>query len=75
MENYLLTKHKLLQNLKYLSDDKLKKVEDFVEILLSDEQIPKKNNESLAGIWEGLGFEKLLDLDKEVDEIRSEIYN
>ena len=49
------------------------KVKHFIEfILMKTESSRLKRVEKLEGIWKGLGFERIPDLDKSIREIRSE---
>lgn len=64
---------KVKQNLFKIPKVKLGEVNDFIEfILMKSEAHPLKRVEKLEGIWKGLGFERISDLDKSIREIRSE---
>ena len=64
---------KVKQNLFKIPKAKLGEVNDFIEfILMKSEAHPLKRVEKLEGIWKGLGFERIFDLDKSIREIRSE---
>ena len=64
---------KVKQNLFKIPKDRLGEVNDFIEfILMKSESRPSKRVEKLQGIWKGLGFERISDLDKSIREIRSE---
>ncbi|MBW1802668.1 MAG: hypothetical protein JRJ85_18280, partial [Deltaproteobacteria bacterium] len=48
-------------------------VNDFIEfILMKTENNQLKRVEKLEGIWKGLGFERIFDIEKSIREIRSE---
>ena len=64
---------KIKQNLFKIPKDRLAEVNDFIEfILMKSESCPLKRVEKLEGIWKGLGFERISDLDKSIRDIRSE---
>lgn len=64
---------KVKQNLFKIPKARLAEVNDFIEfILMKSESRPLKRVEKLEGIWKGLGFERISDLDKSIREIRSE---
>ena len=63
---------KVKQNLFKIPKAKLGEVNDFIEfVLMKSESRPLKRVEKLEGIWKGLGFERISDLDKSIREIRS----
>ncbi|CAB1074738.1 hypothetical protein D1AOALGA4SA_2557 [Olavius algarvensis Delta 1 endosymbiont] len=64
---------KIKQNLLKIPKDKLPEINDFIEfILMKTESSRLKRVEKLEGIWKGLGFERIPDIDKGIREIRSE---
>ena len=64
---------KIKQNLLKIPKDKLPEINDFIEfILMKTESSRLKRVEKLEGIWNGLGFERIPDIDKSIREIRSE---
>jgi hypothetical protein len=64
---------KVKQNLYKIPKAKLAEVNDFIEfILMKTESSRLKRVEKLEGIWNGLGFERIPDIDKSIREIRSE---
>ena len=74
MENNVFTRQNLLGNLKYLPPNKLQEVDDFVQFLLFQNKTKiKEENDSFAGIWANIGFEKIVDLDTEINSIRKEL--
>ena len=74
MDDYILTQQNILQNLKYLPKNKLKEVDDFIQFLVFKSKTKvKEKSESLAGIWENIGFEKLVDIDAEIIKMRKEL--
>jgi hypothetical protein len=75
MSDLTLTKSKIIQELMYIPDERLKEVELFIKSILnqSDMKSIQKEPRSLAGIWKDKGFEQLIDIDKEIDIIRLEL--
>jgi hypothetical protein len=64
---------KIKQNLFKIPKAKLTEINDFIEfILMKTEASRLKRVEKLEGIWNGLGFERIPDIDKSIREIRSE---
>ncbi len=65
-------KSQIKWNLFRVPPDKLEEINDFIEFILYKEQ-KQKNMKivNLEGIWEGIGFEKILNLEDSIREIRS----
>ena len=64
---------KVRQNLFKIPKTRLAEVNDFIEFILMKTKSGRlKRVEKLEGIWKGLGFERISDLDKSIREIRSE---
>ncbi|MCP4623343.1 MAG: DUF2281 domain-containing protein [bacterium] len=73
MESEEINIAKVKQNLFKIPKAKLAEINDFIEfILMKTESSRLKRVEKLAGIWKGLGFERIHDIDKSIREIRSE---
>jgi len=60
-------REKIKLNIYKLSDKKLEEVDEIISGLLQGEKI---KSEKLQGMWEGLGFEKISDLDAQIKNIR-----
>jgi hypothetical protein len=64
---------KVKQNLFKIPKARLAEINDFIEfILMKTESSRLKRVEKLEGIWQGMGFERVPDIDKSIREIRSE---
>lgn len=64
------------QNLLKIPKAKLAELNDFIEsILMKTNSCKSKRIGKLEGIWQGLGFEKIPDLDKNIRDIRNESEN
>lgn len=59
--------------LSLIPDDKLNQVEKYVNTILSKSKIITKNNRSLKGIWKNKGFDKIIDLEAEIKEVRKQL--
>lgn len=64
---------KVKENLSRIPKARLAEINDFIEFILSkSESSTSKQVERLEGIWQGLGFERIPDLDNSIREIRDE---
>ena len=71
MNNEGISITKVKQKLYKIPPDKLQEIDDFIDFLLTKTRSRlSKRIEKLEGIWDGLGFERILDLDKSIREIR-----
>ena len=61
------------QNLLRIPKAKLAEINDFIEFIISKTETGRlKRVEKLEGIWQGLGFEQISDLDNSIREVRHE---
>ena len=68
--NASVMKSKIKWNLTQLSPEEVEEVNNLVQSLLEQK---KKKIVNLEGIWEGIGFEKILDLEGEIKKNRKEL--
>lgn len=73
-----LKKFEIMRELSYVPADRLNEIDSFIKFILSQSKIRPGNGgaqepETLAGIWEGKGFEKIDDLDKEIRDVRKDL--
>ena len=71
MQEYPMTITMLKQKVSDLPENRLQEVYDFIDFLVrtkSPEPMPRIKK--LEGIWEGLGFERLSDVEQEIRDIR-----
>lgn len=68
-----ITVAKVKEKLHKIPSYKLQEVEDFIDfVLMKTQSKPAKQVEKLEGIWKGLGFERISDLNKSIRKIRRE---
>jgi hypothetical protein len=60
----------IVNSLALVSDDDLDNIKAFVDGLVSETGHSKPANRSLRGIWKDKGFEKNVDLEAEIAEVR-----
>ncbi|NIM11078.1 MAG: DUF2281 domain-containing protein [Candidatus Aminicenantes bacterium] len=75
MQPETVTIDKIKSKLAEVPEDKLPEIYDFVEFIVDKaklKQPKKKKIVKLGGIWKGLGFEKINDLEGEVRKIRKQ---
>ncbi len=70
METSAVTINKIKSRLAEIPQDKLYEVYDFVEFIAQKSKPKAKNIVKLEGIWKGLGFEKIENLESEIKNIR-----
>ncbi len=73
MSQLNLTVDKIKQKLSKIPEEKLIEVDDFIDFLLVKTQKSSPNIVKLEGIWEGLGFEKIQNLEADIKKIRKDI--
>lgn len=64
--------NKLKEKLSKIPPDKLSEIDDFIDFLLNKSQAQTPKIVKLAGIWRGLGFEKIINIEEEIRKIRKE---
>ncbi len=70
MEVHEMTLNKIKTKLDIIPGDKLEEINDFVEFILFKSKPRRKKIVKLEGAWEGLGFEKIDNLESEIRQIR-----
>jgi len=71
MNTAALKKTEIVRELALLPEDQLERVQTYIASLVPRGGRPPRR--SLKGIWEGLGFEKIADLEAELAEARAEL--
>ncbi|ODS36752.1 MAG: hypothetical protein A7315_13960 [Candidatus Altiarchaeales archaeon WOR_SM1_79] len=61
--------YKIKQKLHKVPENKLAEIDDFIDFMLMKSEVSGKTTK-FEGIWEGLGFEKIKDLESEIRKIR-----
>ncbi len=73
MKDDEITMTEVKQKLYRIPPDKLQEVGDFIDFVLMKHGAKQpKRVEKLEGIWKGLGFEGIPDVDKSIRDIRRE---
>ena len=74
MQTSAKTINKIKLRLAEVPEDRLSEIYDFVEFILrkSKAKNEARNIIKLEGVWKNLGFEKIVDLESEIREIRRE---
>lgn len=75
MPQSILSVDKIKQKLSKIPDDKLMEIGDFIDSILVKSQKSSPSIVKLEGIWEGLGFEKIQNLEPDIKKIRKEDSN
>ncbi len=68
-----ILKTEIVRNLERLSEDGLDEVRSHVAALVAAAGRRSSGRKSLAGIWQGKGFERIADLEGEIREARTEL--
>ena len=63
---------KIRRNLTKIPSDKLLEVNNFIEFILSGKKKKLKNIVRFEGIWEGIGFDNITDLEIEIKKLRKD---
>ena len=73
MNNAAVKISELTHALTRIPEAELDSVMAYVSSVLADSQVPKRKNRNLKGIWAGLGFESIIDLEAEIRSVRREL--
>ncbi|GAK53144.1 hypothetical protein U14_04404 [Candidatus Moduliflexus flocculans] len=72
MNTAAIAKSEIIQELSRIPEEELYIVKRYIDSIL--EKYPKPlSDQSLKGIWKDVGFEKLIDLEKDVRDVRREL--
>ncbi len=69
MESETVSLSQIRQKLFRIPCERLHEISHLIESILRESE-PVRRVERMEGIWEGIGFEKIPDLDKDIREIR-----
>ena len=67
MQSTAIKKMELIQQISQLPEQKLGEVETFLGRILSQSKVESPKPISLKGIWKNKGFEKISDLESEIN--------
>ena len=73
MNTAAIKKITIIQDLSRIPETSLDTVKSYLDTLLKDIQIPSPTNQSLKGIWQDAGFEKISNLEDELRTVRQEL--
>ena len=73
MNTIAITKSTIIQELSHIPETSLATVKNYLDALLKNAQTTSPMNQSLKGIWKDAGFEKIVNLEHELHEIRQEL--
>ena len=63
--------YRIKQKLSKVPEDRLKEINDFIELIIKSKTHPP-NIVNFEGIWKGIGFEQINDLESDIRQIRKE---
>lgn len=63
-------KLEIVKELSNIPENKLDQVKTYIKSLLPESKATVKKNRSLKGIWKDKGFERITDLEAELEEVR-----
>lgn len=72
-----VSKAQIIKELTLVPQERLSEIENFIKFILAQNKIQtaKKEPATLAGIWQNKGFENIIDIDKEIRDIRKTLSN
>ena len=73
MNTAAITKSEIIQELSRIPEEELYIVKRYIDSILGKYPNIPLENRSLKGIWKDFGFEKLVDLEQEIQEARQEL--
>ncbi len=73
MQTSAVKKMELINKIAKLPEQKISEVDSFIQKLLAQLEFKKPEPISLKGIWKNKGFEKIVDLETEIKNIRHEL--
>ncbi len=73
MKTNTIKKIELQKEINLLPNNKLSEVKKYIDSLFEREHIKKPAKKNLKGVWKGLGFEKIPNLEKEIRRARKEL--
>ena len=73
MHTAAIKKMELINKIAKLPEQKIYEVDNYIQKILLQLKFEKPKPVSLKGIWKNKGFEKIADLEAEVNQIRNEL--
>jgi hypothetical protein len=73
MNTAAIKKIEIISKLFRIPEKALDKVESCIESILTESNVVPQQNRSLKGIWKDKGVDKIVDLEREIKQIRKEL--
>ncbi|HNZ27408.1 MAG TPA: DUF2281 domain-containing protein [Spirochaetota bacterium] len=64
-------KEKIKININKMPEEYLTDIDNYIEYILFKNSKKNENSEKFEGIWKDIGFEKIIDIDNEIRNIRN----
>ncbi|HOF00900.1 MAG TPA: DUF2281 domain-containing protein [Spirochaetota bacterium] len=64
-------KEKIKMNINKMPEEYLKDIDNYIEYILFKSSKKNAMSEKFEGIWKDIGFEKIIDVDNEIRNIRN----
>jgi hypothetical protein len=68
-----IKKMTIIHELSRVPESSLDRVQRYLDAILQDIQLPVPTNQSLKGIWKHAGFEKIVNVEEEIRNVRHEL--
>lgn len=73
MQTTALQKIELMKKISIIPQERFREVKSFIDFVLGQSQVSIPKSINLRGIWKNKGFEKIIDLEAELKEVRKEM--
>ena len=73
MDAVAIKKMELIHKIAKLPEPKISEVDSFIQKILTQLEVEKPKPINLKGIWKNKGFEKIMDLEAEIQKVRQEL--
>lgn len=73
MNTTALKKTEIIRDLSRIPNNKLDSVRKYIDSILAESKQRARKNQSLKGIWRNAGFEKIADLEAEINDVKEQL--
>ncbi len=73
MNTVAIKKMTIIHELSRIPETSLDRVKRYLDSMLQDIQVSVPTNQSLKGIWKDAGFEKIVNMEEEIRNVRHEL--